>query len=316
VIGVYANAGSIEGVRSAVEYGADGIGLLRTEFLFLGRSLPPDEEEQVAAYRAILDAASGPVTFRTLDAGGDKPLPYLDLGEEANPFLGLRGIRATLDRPDLLRTQIRAILRAAAGRPVRIMFPMIAELDELSRARQILDDAASGLGWPTRAEVGTMVEVPSAALLSTHLAEEVAFFSIGTNDLVQYTLAAERGNPRVAALADPLHPSVLRLIQMVCDAARARGRSVSVCGEAAADPDAIPLLIGMGVGELSVAGPAVPVVKEAVRAVRITDARGLAAEALRAASSQEVRNLVSARRAHSLRSPIPSAPKAADPGFR
>jgi phosphocarrier protein FPr len=234
---------------------------------------------------------------RTLDAGADKPIPYLDQPAEANPFLGVRGVRLGLERPDLLEPQLRAIVRVAADHPVRVMFPMVATLEELRRGRAAVDRAreavASSRGRvPDRLEVGVMIEVPSAALLADRLAEEADFLSLGTNDLAQYTLAAERGNERVAGLADGLHPAVLALIERTARAASARGRWAGVCGELAGDPAATPLLIGLGVLELSMSAPAIPHVKRAVREVDLDAARSLARAAIELASGDEVRELL------------------------
>jgi phosphoenolpyruvate-protein kinase (PTS system EI component) len=254
-------------VAAAVAFGADGVGLLRTEFLFLGSPAMPDEDEQTAAYVSAAEALDGrPLTVRTLDAGADKPLSYLALPAEANPFLGVRGLRLSLARPEQLRRQLRAVLRAAVGRNIRVMFPMVADIDELRRAREILDEARASLRAqdvpaPDRIETGIMLEVPAAALLAETLAPLVDFFSVGTNDLTQYTLAAERGNPGVAGLFDPLHPAVLRLIERAAKAAA--GRRVAVCGEVAGDRLAVPLLVGLGITELSMNPVSIPAAKEA-----------------------------------------------------
>jgi phosphoenolpyruvate-protein phosphotransferase/dihydroxyacetone kinase phosphotransfer subunit len=294
---VLANVGKPEDVAAAVAAGAEGIGLLRTEFLFLGREQMPTEQEQEAAYRSMAQALVGrPMILRTLDVGGDKPLPYLPMVHEANPFLGVRGLRLGLARPDLLRLQLRAAVRVAADHPVKVMFPMVTTLEELLDAKQILDEvrreieAETGVTAPF--EVGIMVEVPSAALAADVFAPHVDFFSIGTNDLAQYTLAAERGNERVAGLADALHPAVLRLIRMTTEAAAPFGRPVGVCGELAADPVAVPILVGLGVRELSASPPAVPRIKRAVRAVELEAARGLSEESLKSESAEAVRALV------------------------
>lgn len=301
---VAANAGGREDAVAAVRAGAEGIGLLRTEFLFLDRPSLPSEEEQYRAYLEIAEALEGrPLTLRTLDAGADKPLPALPGPPEANPFLGVRGIRVGLARPDVLRPQLRAALRVAARHPVRVMFPMVATAEELREARAVLEEcrrelAAEGIRPGPGFEVGIMVEVPSAALLADALAPEVDFFSIGTNDLSQYVLAADRGNERVAGMADVLHPAVLRLIGEVAGAGERRGRWVGVCGEAAGDLVAVPLLVGLGVTELSVAPPAVAPVKQAVRELDVAAARDLAAEALALESAPAVRDLVSRRGAN------------------
>ena len=290
-IEVAANVGSPEEAAAAVEHGADGVGLLRTEFLFLGRDNLPGEDEQAEAYAAIAAALDGrPLILRTLDAGADKPLPALPQPAEANPFLGVRGIRLGLADPSVLATQLRAALRVAADHPLRIMFPMVATVEELRAALAVLAAAREQLGARAGgAEVGIMIEVPAAALAADALAREVDFFSVGTNDLAQYTLAADRGNERVAALADALHPAVLRLIGSAADAAAAHGRWIGVCGELASDPLAAAPLIGLGVSELSVAPPAVPATKQAVRAVDSADAAALARELLALESAGAVR---------------------------
>ena len=293
-IPVAANLGSVADAVTATEGGADLAGLVRTEFLFLDRDRAPDAAEQEATYREIAAAMGGRrITLRTLDVGGDKPLSYLPMPAEANPFLGLRGIRLALARPELLAEQLVAIVRVAHDTPVDLMFPMIATLDELLAARRALDCAVSlvGRGVPPGLRVGIMVEVPAAALKAAVFAPHVDFFSIGTNDLTQYTLAAERGNDAVAALGDALDPGVLRLVEAVC-AAAGDDTLVAVCGEAAADEQATAVLLGLGVRELSVTPRAVARVKQAVRAVDLPAARALATAALRADSAAAVRALV------------------------
>jgi phosphocarrier protein FPr len=300
VVEVAANVGSPADVASAVEAGCDGVGLFRTEFLFMARDAMPTVDEQEAAYRAAAEALDGrPMIVRTLDAGADKPIPYLGRPWEANPFLGVRGLRLGLERPDLLDAQLRALVRVAAGHRVHVMFPMVATRDELRRGREAVERArsAESVGGDVALAVGVMIEVPSAALLADRLAEDADFFSIGTNDLAQYALAAERGNARVAALADALDPAVLRLIELTVTAAGARGRWVGVCGELAADPVATPLLLGLGVRELSMAAPAIPHVKRAVRDTDLAAARELAQDALGLASAAEVRDLLGRGRA-------------------
>jgi multiphosphoryl transfer protein len=299
-IEVAANVGSAAEAARAAANGADGVGLLRTEFLFLDRATIPGDEAQAAAYAEVADHLGGRrVIVRTLDVGADKPLPALPRPREANPFLGVRGIRLSLAEPALLDTQLRAVLRAAAGRSLAVMFPMVATLAELRAARAALGRARDGLadaGVPTpgELEVGVMVEVPALALGAEAFAREVDFFSIGTNDLTQYVLAAERGNEALAELADALHPAVLRLVQAVAAAAEAEGKWVGVCGEVAADPVAVPLLVGLGVRELSVGPAAVPRVKQAVRRIEAGSARALAEEALGCTSAADVRDLVEA----------------------
>jgi phosphoenolpyruvate-protein phosphotransferase/dihydroxyacetone kinase phosphotransfer subunit len=295
---VAANVGSVADARLAGENGADGSGLVRTEFVFLDRDTAPDAAEQEARYRAIAAALGGRrITLRTLDVGGDKPLRYLPMPAEANPFLGLRGIRLVLARPELLAEQLLAVVRVAHDTPVDLMFPMVATLDELLAARRMLAEAGArvGRGEPPGLRVGIMVEVPATALKAAVFAPHVDFFSIGTNDLTQYALAAERGNDAVAALGDPLDPGVLRLIKEVGTAGAAgavAGPLVGVCGELAADERAVPLLLGLGVRELSVHPRAVPGVKEAVRAVDLAAARELASRAVAADSAAAVRALL------------------------
>jgi multiphosphoryl transfer protein len=287
---VAANVGALADVPAAMAAGADGVGLLRTEFLFLDRGSMPDEEEQYQAYLGIARALEGrPLILRTLDVGADKPLPYVDQPVEANPFLGERGLRLGLARPELLEIQLRAALRVAAEHPVKIMFPMVATIEEYRAAIELLEHARGDLPRP---DVGVMVEVPSVALAAGTFAPEVDFFSIGTNDLTQYTLAAERGNDRVAAIADPLHPAVLRLIQLVTEAAGAHDKWAGVCGELAGDPLAAAVLVGLGIRELSVAPPLVPAVKEAVRTIEVEEAQALAEAALQLDSAAAVRDLL------------------------
>jgi phosphocarrier protein FPr len=289
---VEANLGSVADARAAHEAGADGAGLVRTEFLFLDRNVAPSTEEQRAEYDRIASAMGGRrITLRTLDVGGDKPLPYLRMPEEANPFLGRRGIRLSLEHRDLLRDQMVAICHTARHHPTSIMIPMVSTPDEMIEARQVLTDAAGPSGLPPGLRLGTMIEVPSAALKIEAFLPHVDFVSIGTNDLTQYALAAERGNSAVAALSDALDPGVLRLIDHVCRAAHGR-IDVAVCGEAASDELAIPILAGLGVRELSVAPPAVPRVKAAIRELDVHQCASLAKRALTLASANDVRKLV------------------------
>ena len=281
-IEVAANIGGPNDVPIAREYGAEGVGLFRTEFLFLDRETAPSEAEQVEAYRQAAAAMSGwPVIVRTLDVGGDKPLPYADLGREENPFLGWRGIRFCLDRPEIFKPQLRAILRASHDQALKLMFPMIGTLAELRAAKRMLAEAraeldAEGVGYDRQLEVGIMVEVPAAATVADRLASEVDFFSIGTNDLSQYVMAADRGNARVAPLADAFQPAVLRLIQRTVEAAHAADIWVGMCGELAGNALATPLLVGLGLDELSMNAPAIPAVKERIRSLHLSEARQLA----------------------------------------
>jgi phosphocarrier protein FPr len=290
---VGANLGSVDDARAAAKAGADAAGLVRTEFLFLGRGSPPDVDEQVETYRQLAEALDGRrLTLRTLDVGGDKPLPYAPQPAEANPFLGVRGLRFALAERTLLRDQLTAIVRTAHETPVSVMFPMVTSVDELVEARRRLDEAivAESRGRPAGLEVGIMVEVPATALKAAAFVPQVDFLSIGTNDLTQYALAAERGNPALSALADPLDPGVLRLVAAVTEAA-GDGTLVAVCGELAADEEAVQLLVALGVRELSVSPAAVPGVKQAVREARGHDPQ-LVERCLSAASAAEVRTLL------------------------
>jgi multiphosphoryl transfer protein len=288
---VAANIGSPHDVALALEYGAEGVGLFRTEFLFMERPSAPDEAEQVAAYREAMTKLNGrPLIIRTLDVGGDKPLPYIDLGHEENPFLGWRGIRFCLGHPDLFKTQLRAICRASVSeqgqpQPVKLMFPMIGTLAELRQAKTLLAEArteleAAGHSFTADMEVGIMVEVPSAVAIADQLAAEADFFSIGTNDLTQYLMAADRGNAQVNHLANALQPAVLRQIKQVVEAGHAAGIWVGLCGELAGNALATPLLVGLGLDELSMNAPAIPAVKQAIRGLTRADAQQLAAEVL------------------------------------
>lgn len=286
---IVANIGGVADARKAHAAGAEGVGLLRTEFLFLERTSAPTETEQFEVYRDIAVALAGnPVIVRTLDIGGDKPVPYITMLPEENPFLGERGIRLCLARPELLRQQVRAILRAAPYGKLRIMFPMVADLSEWRAARAIVEELRAELYAP-QIELGIMIEVPSAALLANFFAAEVDFFSIGTNDLTQYTLAMDRGHPNLAGKSDGLHPAVLKLIQCTVEAAHAAGKWVGICGELGADPQAVPILIGLGVDELSISIPAIPMVKAQVRDLTLEEARRRAQEALACATAPEVR---------------------------
>ncbi|HEX7300018.1 MAG TPA: phosphoenolpyruvate--protein phosphotransferase [Solirubrobacteraceae bacterium] len=292
---VFANLGSAAEAAEAVVLGAEGVGLLRTEFLFLDRPELPDEDEQAQTLVDIATALEGrPLVVRTLDAGADKPLPALPMPPEANPFLGVRGIRLALRRRDVLATQLRAILRAAAERPIKAMLPMVATLDEVLAARAVLDEARAATGIDAPLELGIMVEVPAAALTAARLAPHVDFFSIGTNDLTQYTMAAERGDERLASLLAGPQPAVLRLVRATVEAAEAHGRWVGVCGELAGDPSAAVLLAGLGVTELSMAPALIPEAKAALRAVDLPAARAAAEAALEAEDADAARALAAA----------------------
>lgn len=290
-IEIAANLGRVQATPHAVECGAEAIGLLRTELVFMAHSSAPSEATQEADYRIVLDALAGrPLVVRTLDVGGDKPLPYLPIAEEENPFLGLRGIRLTLRQPGLLRQQLIALLKAADDRPLRIMFPMIGRVEEWRAAKAILDEVKAT--YPCAdLQVGIMIEVPSAALLAPILAQEVDFFSIGTNDLTQYTLAIDRGHPILSAEADGLHPSILQLIDQTVKAAHKYGKWVGICGELAADPKAVPILMGLGVDELSMSPNSIPLVKAQIRTLNYSQAQVLAKRALECDSATAVRQL-------------------------
>jgi dihydroxyacetone kinase phosphoprotein-dependent L subunit len=295
---IAANVASPMETEAAVRAGAEAIGLVRTELLFLGRHAPPTVNEQRATYARIIGAADGrPVVFRTLDVGGDKPAAWWPGDSESNPALGVRGIRLGQRVPELLRDQLRALVEAVGGDELRVMLPMVATREELDEARSHLDAVvASVVGetgtQPRSIRLGVMIEVPSAAIMADALTEAADFISIGSNDLVQYTLAADRTNEDLADLASPLQPAVLRLIDTVVRAAEARDLGVAVCGEAAADASVIPLLIGLGVGELSVTPSAVPSVREVVSALDPASCRSLAREALRARTLRDVRELL------------------------
>ena len=291
-IEVFANLASVAEAASAITHGAEGCGLLRSEFLFMDRAAPPDEDEQQAAYQSIADALVGrPLIIRTLDVGGDKPVAYLALPREDNPALGLRGVRTSLWRPDLLRTQLRAILRVSPIGACRIMVPMVTSVDELAAVRVLLDEERRSLGSPARIDLGVMIETPAAAVTAGAFAEVADFFSIGSNDMTQYALAMDRTNPMLAGRVDAFHPAVLRLIALTCEGASARRQPVAVCGGLASEPVAAALLIGMGVTELSAASSAIPALKTAIRPLSLDACRTLAAEALKQISAQAVRGL-------------------------
>ncbi|NOT32911.1 MAG: phosphoenolpyruvate--protein phosphotransferase [Candidatus Eisenbacteria bacterium] len=287
-------------VENVAEAGADGIGLFRTEFFYLDRASLPSEEEQFRAYRSVAERlAPRPVIFRTMDLGGDKVASYLGTTHETNPFLGYRGIRFALHHPEIFRAQIRAIYRASAFGRARLMFPMISNLEELRRATALCHEVAdelrsTGVAFDEQLEVGMMVETPSAVWVADHLARESAFFSIGTNDLTQYTLAMDRDNERLAHLYQPLHPAVLRSIRHTVQCALAAGRWAGVCGEMAGDPLTAVLLIGIGVEELSVSCFDLPRVKAAIRRVSLAGARELADRALELGSGEQVAELLKA----------------------
>lgn len=295
---VVANIGNLADARSALAHGAEGTGLFRTEFSYLEETAIPNEQDLVRAYREMFEMFGNlPIVVRTLDIGGDKEIPHLGLPQETNPFLGNRGIRICLSRPDLFKPQLRAILRAGVGSDLFIMFPMIASVSEVQAARAVLNECCAELEaekaeFNRAPKVGIMVEVPSAALCADQLAKTVDFFSIGTNDLTQYTLAADRTNAKVAHLATAMQPAVLRLIKQVIDQAHAAGIWVGMCGEMAGDPLAIPILLGLGLDEFSMNPPSIPQAKALIRNWDIRQAIQLAERALECESPAEVETLV------------------------
>ncbi|MGH8275646.1 MAG: putative PEP-binding protein, partial [Steroidobacteraceae bacterium] len=301
-IEVFANIGSVAEAHAAVGNGAEGCGLLRTEFLFLERSAPPDEAEQAAEYQKIADALGGrPLTIRTLDAGGDKPIAYLPQPPEDNPALGLRGVRTSLANPALLRAQLGAILAVRPQEHCRVLLPMITDPQEVRAVRAVLEEVRRAAGRARPIEVGVMIETPASAVLARQLSAVADFLSIGTNDLTQYTLAMDRGHPQLAARLDALHPAVLRLIKAAAEAAFAAGLRTAVCGGLASEPLAAPLLIGLGVQELSAVGAVIPQLKARIGSVTLEQCRALAQQALGEESAAAVREL--AQRA------LPGAPE-------
>ncbi|WP_437490297.1 phosphoenolpyruvate--protein phosphotransferase [Sorangium sp. So ce1014] len=292
-VAVLANIASADDARKAVRLGAEGVGLLRTELMFFDRDSAPTEADQTAAYQEIADAlGERPLVIRTLDVGGDKPLSYMPLPAEDNPLLGIRGLRIGALHPTILRSQLRAILAVRAPAGHRVLLPMVASLEELNEARQVLEEERRRAGSPP-VELGVMVEVPSVAVQADRFAAEVDFFSIGTNDLTQYTLAMDRTHPRLAGRQDALHPAVLRLIDATVQAAKKRERHVAICGAVASDPEAVAVLIGLGVTELSVSVQAIPEVKARIRELDAARCREIARAALDLGTAAEVRALLS-----------------------
>ena len=289
---VAANLGNVADTANAVASGAEGVGLLRTELVFMSHTQIPDIKTQVADYAQVFEALEGkPLVVRVLDIGGDKALPYLPMAAEENPFLGLRGIRLLLAKPELLRAQLTALIVASEGRDLRIMFPMIGRIEEFFAAKAILDEVL--VQYPhDKLQVGIMLEVPSAAVMAHQFAKEVDFFSIGTNDLTQYVLAIDRGHPVISKDADGLHPSILQLIHQAVTAAHREGKWVGVCGELAADPDAVPLLVGLGVDELSMSAKSIAMTKAMIREMQYSQMQALAMQALECQTAEQVRQLV------------------------
>ena len=297
-IQIAVNANTADAARKGLEAGAEGIGLMRTEFLYLESDHIPSEAEQEAEYRAMAQALGDkPLIIRTLDIGGDKEVPYLGLAHEDNAFLGIRGIRLCFERPDLFLPQLSAICRAAKDHPnIHVMFPMIGKLSDWTRAKEQLDEIRAEIGAPAF-PVGVMIEVPSAALIAQHLAPQVDFFSIGTNDLTQYTLAMDRMHPLLAKQTDAMHPAVLRLIDMTIQAAHAHGKWVGVCGGAAGEVAAAKVLVGLGIKELSMSAPQIAVVKQALRQYSMTELQHLAQQVLAQGSSKAVRQILAEHQA-------------------
>ncbi|TCO59148.1 phosphoenolpyruvate--protein phosphotransferase [Caldanaerobacter subterraneus] len=293
-----ANIGTPKDVASALANGAEGVGLFRTEFLYMDRNSLPSEEEQFEAYKEVVEKMGGrPVTIRTLDIGGDKELPYLDMPKEMNPFLGYRAIRLCLDRPDIFKTQLRAILRASAYGNVQIMYPMISSVEEVRKANSILEEVKAeldreGVKYDKEIKVGIMVEIPSAAVTADILAKEVDFFSIGTNDLTQYTLAVDRMNEHVKEYYQPFHPAILRLVKMVIDAAHKEGKFAAMCGEMAGDPLAAVILLGLGLDEFSMSATSIPEIKNIIRNVEYEKAKEIAEKALNMSEAREIEKMM------------------------
>ncbi|SDH76077.1 phosphoenolpyruvate--protein phosphotransferase [Alteribacillus bidgolensis] len=293
-----ANIGTPDDMDGVLSNGAEGIGLYRTEFLYMGRNELPKEEEQFEAYKEVLERMEGkPVVIRTLDIGGDKELPYLDLPKELNPFLGFRAIRLCLEETDMFRTQLRALLRASAFGTLKIMFPMVATVEEVREAKAILEDVKQellkeGHTVSDEVEVGIMVEIPSTAVAADIFAKEVDFFSIGTNDLIQYTLAADRMSEKVAHLYQPYHPAILRLVKNVIDAAHKEGKWAGMCGEMAGEETAVPLLLGLGLDEFSMSATSVLPARSQIRHLSKKETETLAEEAIQLSTENEVAELV------------------------
>ncbi len=289
-----ANIGSPNDLDGVLRHGAEGIGLYRTEFLYMGRENLPSEEEQFTAYKTVIEGMKGkPVVIRTLDIGGDKHLPYLPLQEEMNPFLGHRAIRLCLEQQELFRTQLRALLRASVYGNLKIMFPMIATIQEFREAKAILLEEkekliAAGIAVSSDMEIGMMVEIPATAVMADIFAKEVDFFSIGTNDLIQYTMAADRMNEKVSYLYQPYNPAILRLIQMVIEAAHKEQKWVGMCGEMAGDEFAVPLLLGLGLDEFSMSATSILKTRSLLKQLSVTEMQALAAQALQLATAEEV----------------------------
>ncbi len=295
---VCGNIGTVKDCDGIIRNGGEGVGLYRTEFLFMDRTALPTEEEQYEAYKEVAEAMHGePVIIRTMDIGGDKDLPYMDLPQEMNPFLGWRAVRISLDRREILRDQLRGILRASAHGKLRVMFPMIISVEEIRELKNAIEGYKAelreeGLAFDENIEIGVMVETPAAAAIAHHLAKEVAFFSIGTNDLTQYTLAVDRGNEMISHLYNPLSPAVLTVIKQVIDASHAEGKWTGMCGELAGDERATLLLLGMGLDEFSMSGISIPKVKKVIRNSNFAEVKAMAEEALSLPTADDIQACV------------------------
>ena len=299
---IVGNIGSPSDVEGVLDNGGEGVGLYRTEFLYMNSEVMPDEEKQFAAYKTVIESfKDGAVIIRTLDIGGDKKLPYLPMEEELNPFLGLRAVRLCFQKEDMFKTQLRAILRASAFGKARIMFPMVGNVDEVKQAKALVKACmteldAEGKAYDKDIEIGVMIEIPSAAVTADIIAEEAAFFSIGTNDLCQYTLAVDRMNQNVSYLYDPLHPAILRLVKNVIDASVAKkGCFTGMCGEMAGDPYATLILLGMGMHEFSMSASSIPQIKKIIRSVTFAEAKAIADEALTMTNSADIRDMITSK---------------------
>jgi phosphocarrier protein FPr len=297
-ISIVANINSLREIELALANGAEGVGLFRSEFLFMDRDRPPTEEEQLSVYSAAARALSNrPLVVRTMDVGGDKPLAYLKNSRDGNRFLGLRGLRLCLEHPELFRPQLRALLRTAAAYPIKILLPMVSTIDELLETRRIVADLKGELRkerlpYCDQTAIGVMIETPAAVLIADVLAQYADFFSLGTNDLAQYIMAADRSNPRMVALTHGIQPALLRAIHHTIVAAQHAEIEVSICGELAGEPPVAPLLVGLGLTRLSMNAPAIPAVKERLRRVSLAEANALADQALQSASALEVTRLL------------------------
>jgi len=298
---ISANIGTIDDIKAALKYGAEGVGLFRTEFLYMNRDLMPTEEEQFEKYKEVaLGMGNRPVIIRTFDIGGDKKLPYFDFPKELNPFLGWRAIRICLDRVDIFKAQLRAILRASNYGNLKIMYPMISGIMEIRNANKILSEVKKDLDmnkvpYKKDLEVGIMIEIPSAAIMADVLIKEVDFFSIGTNDLTQYTLAVDRGNEKIASLYDSLHPSVLRLIKHVIESSHETGKWTGMCGELAGDPMAVVVLLGLGLDEFSMSASSIPKIKKLIRNLTYAEAKKIADNVINLSTGDEVRDYIGSK---------------------